>query len=578
MQLATSTNTFKRLRFVRLGFLVAGIIVTAQLFRIQVLSRGFYTALADGQHELFQHLFPERGRIYASDPKTGQVSLVAANRSSSLAYAEPFHVKEPKHAAYVLAPLLGLDEIELAAKLADSKAQYRPLKKDVPDDVRAKIEALKLDGIAFSDEDARFYPEGDTGAQVLGFVSSRDDGSRVGHYGIEGYFNQELSGATGFLNADKDPFGHLLADSLRQFKPAKNGTDIVLTIDRTVEHVVCSKLQAWVSAHGAARGSVVIMDPNSGAVVAMCNAPSFDPNAFNKVDDVGVYNNTAIFDAYEPGSIFKTITMAAGLDTGKITPDSTFNDTGEEKIGQFTIHNADRKGHGIVSMTEILAQSLNTGIDHVVQMVGSESFLSYVQNFGFGVKTGIELETESPGNIESLKRKGDIWAATGAFGQGLTVTPIQMAAAYASIANGGTLLQPTIVAEMRDPSTGQAQKTKPKVVRRVMSERAARLLTGMLVAVVEKGEGHRAGIQGYWVGGKTGTAQIPRTDGQTGYEVGSTIGSFAGFAPIDNPKFVMIVRIDRPKDVQYAESSAAPLWGAIGKFLTDYYEIPPTRH
>lgn len=569
---------FKRLRVLRFIFLAAGCLVVIQLFRIQVLSHGFYTALAEGQHDLFQKLFPERGRVYASSTKGGGTSyLLAANRKTSLAYAEPFRIKDPKPAAYLLAPLLGLDELDLVAKLSDGKVRYRPLKKDVPDDVRAGVTALGLEGIGFADEEARFYPEGDAGAQLLGFVSAGDDGTRVGRYGIEGYFNDELSGATGFLQAEKDSLGRLLADGTQALKPARNGDDITLTIDRTVEHVVCGKLSAWVKLHGASKGSVVILDPKTGAVIAMCNTPTFDPNAYNKVNDISVYNNTAIFDAWEPGSIFKTITMAAGLDTGKVTPNTTFNDTGELKIGLFTIRNSDLKAHGLVTMTDVLAESLNTGIDSVVRTVGNETFLKYVQDFGFGQKSGIQLQTESAGNIESLGKKGDIYAATGAFGQGLTTTPLQIAAAYAAVANDGILLTPTIVASIADGGTGDVRNTAPKAVRRVISDRTSKLLTGMLVAVVERGHGKRAGVPGYWVAGKTGTAQIPKKDGG-GYETDAAIGSFAGFAPIENPKFTMVVRIDRPKDVGFAESSAAPLWGDIAKYLLDYYEIPPTRH
>ncbi len=564
-----------RLRLLRLGFFAVGLVIIGQLFRIEVLAHDFYSALAEGQHDLFQQLFPERGKIYARDHQSGdQTFLLATNRTLNLLYAEPFRIKNPVMEAKALAPLINADPTELAAKLSSPTDRYRVLAHKVDDDTRAKIEALTLEGIGFSDEDFRFYPESDAGAQMLGFVA-QDAKGMIGHYGIEGWFNQELSGTQGYLQSEKDSSGRLIGVGNRTLQPAKDGDDLVLTIDRTVQYVACKKLNEWVAKFSAEKGSLVILDPKTGAVIAMCNAPTFDPNAYSKIDAVDVYNNTAIFTPYEPGSVFKTITMAAGIDTGKITPDSTFDDPGEVKIGPFTIRNADLKAHGVVSMTYVLAQSLNTGIDFVVGKIGAPTFLSYARDFGFGQKTGITLESESPGDISQLERKGDIWSATAAFGQGVSATVLQLASAYGAIANGGILMKPYIVDEIR-PALGAPQVMTPKIVRRVITEKTARLLTGMLVAVVESGEGHRANVPGYWIGGKTGTAQIPRTDGG-GYEVGPTIGSFVGFGPVDDPRFVMVVRIDRPQGVQYAESSAAPLWGDVAKFLMDYYQIPPTR-
>lgn len=564
-----------RMRFIRIGFFVFGLAIVGQLFRVQVLSHEFYAALAEGQHDLFQHLFPERGKIYARDHATGDTTfLLATNRKLNLLYAEPFRIKDYGTVAKALAPIIGMDQAELAGKISDPKERYRVLGRKIDEDTRDAIEALGLEGIGFTEEDYRYYPEGTAGAQVLGFVGQGEHG-RSGRYGLEGWFDQDLAGAQGYLESQKDSVGRLIAVGDHTVKPAKDGADIVLTIDRTVEYVVCKKLEAWVAAHGATKGSVVILDPKTGAVTAMCDAPSFDPNDYGKVDGVETYNNTAIFEPYEPGSVFKTVTMAAALDVGKITPDTIFDDPGEIKIGPYTIRNSDLKAHGRVTETQVLAESLNTGLVDVVHRLGASAFLKYVRDFGFGERSGIRLQSELPGDIEPLERKGDIWSATGSFGQGITVTVLQLAQAYGAIANGGTLMKPYIVDEIRK-SDGQTVKTEPTAIRRVIAERTARLLTGMLVNVVEEGHGKRAGVQGYWIGGKTGTAQIARKDGP-GYEVGQTIGSFAGFGPVDDPKFVMVVRIDRPKDVQFAESSAAPLFGDIAKYLLDYYQIPPTR-
>lgn len=564
-----------RLRVIRLGFFAFGLVILGKLFMVQVLGNDFYAALAEGQHDLFRHLFPQRGKIYAQDHASGDREyLLATNTSLNLLYAEPFRLKDPVAASRALAPILGAEPAEIAAKLSDKEERYRVLARKLDDETRERVEALGIEGLGFTEEDFRFYPEGSVGAQMLGFVGESERG-RSGRYGVEGWFDKELSGAQGYLESEKDPGGRAIAVGNRTVKPAKDGVDLVLTVDRTVQYVACRKLEEWVMRHGASRGSVVIIEPDTGAVIALCNAPTFDPNDYGKVEDVGVYNDTATFDAYEPGSIFKTITMAAGIDAEKISPTTPFDDPGEVKIGPYTIRNSDLKAHGKVTMTEVLTESLNTGMVEVAHRLGGPTFLKYVRDFGFGTRPGLELQSEAAGDIEPLERKGDIWSATGSYGQGITVTVLQMAVAYAALANDGMMMKPYIVEEIRSPD-GAVEKRGPKAVRRVVSERAARLVSGMLTAVVERGHGTRAGVPGYWIGGKTGTAQIARSDGP-GYEVGATIGSFAGYGPIDDPKFAMVVRIDRPKDVQFAESSAAPLFGDIAKFLLDYYQIPPTR-
>jgi cell division protein FtsI (penicillin-binding protein 3)/stage V sporulation protein D (sporulation-specific penicillin-binding protein) len=273
--------------------------------------------------------------------------------------------------------------------------------------------------------------------------------------------------------------------------------------------------------------------------------------------------------------------MAAGLDQGKVSPDTTYEDKGAVKIEGWSglIKNSDydqKGGHGVVDMNAVLELSLNTGVIFVMQKTGPEVFAEYVKNFGFGEKTGIELETEGDGNISTVngKKIRPIEAATATFGQGLTVTPLQMAMAYAAIANDGVLMKPYVVKEIKK-SSGEVATTQPQIVRRVISSRTAALLGAMMVNVVEKGHGTKAGVKGYYIGGKTGTAQVPKKGG--GYEANAHIGSFAGFGPVENPRFVMLVKINNPRDVMWAESSAAPLFGDIAQFILNYYQVPKER-
>jgi cell division protein FtsI/penicillin-binding protein 2 len=553
--------------------------IVFRLFTLQVLSHDFYAALASDQHGIFEELFPERGSIYLTDSTASDGRFPAAiNRETTLVYAVPRLITSPKETAEKLTETLGLEPegVEpLTARLSLEGDPYEPVARKVPDETAERLRAMELPGIGFTKEAARFYPETTALSHVLGFVGSDDEGNRVGRYGIEGYWNGELSGTPGFLAAERDAIGRWIGAGDRTFVPAEDGADITLTIDRTIQYVACEKLRNAVARHGADGGAVIIMQPKTGAVLAMCGSPDFDPNDYSAVSDISVFNNPGIFSAYEPGSIFKPLTMAAAIDADKVTPTTLFEDTGEVKIGPYTIQNSDGKSNGIQTMTQVLEKSLNTGSIFAATQLGSASFREYVHAFGLGERLGIELETEAAGDISSLDKRGDIWTATASYGQGITATPLQMVTAYGALANGGKVMKPYIVAEV-DHKNGRVDRTEPEVLRQAISKRASTLVAGMLVNVVENGHGGRAGVPGYWVGGKTGTAQIARAEGG-GYEASAFNGSFVGFAPVDDPAFVMITRIDRPKDVEWAESSAAPLFGEIADFLLHYMEIPPDR-
>ncbi len=565
-----------RLLIFRVVVTIALLAVAARLFVIQVLSHDFYSALASNQHDIFEQLFPERGSIYLRDPAASDgVFPVAVNKTLTQVYADPRQIADPAAAAKALAPVLGVEEPELLAKLSHKDDPYEPLKSKLDDETVIKVQELDIRGIGYAKESYRFYPEGTSLSHVIGFLGSDEKGERLGRYGVEGYWNRELAGRAGYLETEKDPVGRWIGAAERNFRPAVDGADLVLTIDRNIQFVACQKLKEAVQKHGADGGAVVIMDPKTGAVLAMCGVPDFDPNAYSEVASIGVFNNPATFLPFEPGSVFKAITMAAALDAGKVLPNTTYEDTGAVQIGSYTIRNSDLKANGIQTMVDVLEKSLNTGAIFAVRRLGPSAFSKYVNNFGFGSATGIELDSEAPGDVSSLDKNGDIWSATASFGQGLTVTPLQLTAAYAALANGGKLYKPYIVDEVRK-SDGSVVKTEPKVVRQVITKRASTLIGGMLVQVVENGHGKKAGVPGYYVAGKTGTAQIPRKDGQ-GYEKDLTIGSFVGYAPVDDPAFVMLVKIEKPRDVQWAESSAAPLFGDIAEFLLQYMKIPPDR-
>ena len=356
--------------------------------------------------------------------------------------------------------------------------------------------------------------------------------------------------------------------------PEQDGDTLVLTIDKTIQFNVEQVLKDAVTKHGADSGSVIVVNPKTGAIMAMATYPDFNPNAFNKVTDPKVFNNQTTTGNYEPGSTFKAITMAAALDEGKINPTTTYTDTGSVKVDNYIIKNAEGGARGVQTMTQALSLSLNTGAIFAENQIGNQDFLSYIQKFGFGKKTGIELP-ETGGNLANLiKGNIEVNFDTASFGQGITVTPLQMIQAYTAFANGGKMMKPYIVQSKIDPN-GKVTQTQPEVVGQPISAQTASTLSAMLVDVVENGFGKRAAVPGYYIAGKTGTAQVVGKDGK--YDATNNIGSFIGYGPVQDPQFLMIVRIDHPRDVQFAESTAGPAFGQLAQFILNYLHVAPTR-
>jgi len=566
-----------RWAIVRLFFVVFTLFVILRLWNLQVVNHEAYAKLSIDQTQVYQLLIPNRGEIYATEKDLNGGSRavpLALNHESSLVYADPRKIDDPQKTAEVLAPILGEPVEKIFASISKKDDPYEPLRHRVGPDIKKAIQDLQLNGIGILPEIERFYPGNNVASHILGFVSYPER-IPVGQYGLEGYFNDELTGKPGNFQSDKNSAGVWIALSDRDLTPAVDGSDLYLTIDWTIQFKACQELNAWVQKHGASGGSVIVMNPQTGAIIAMCGAPDYNPNIFNEISRIKEFNNPAIFLQYEPGSIAKPLTMAAALDQQKVTPTTTYNDTGAVVIGPKTIHNSDGKGYGIQTMTDVLAKSLNTGAIFAMRQVGVGVFRKYLEDFGLSIVSGINLMGEASGSLRSLYDSNEIYGATASYGQGILVTPLQMVAAYSAIANSGKLMKPYIVQEINHPD-GSKDIFKPETIRQVISQKTSAILSGMLVNVVEEGHGKKAGVKGYYIAGKTGTAEIPRADGK-GYESGANIGSFVGFGPVNNPKFAMIVRIDRPKDVQFAESSAAPLFGELAKFILQYYEVPPER-
>ena len=551
---------------------MGAVAIFLRLYSLQVSAHEYYQGLAANQHKIFEDLIPKRGEIFAKD---GSGSYpVAVNRELSLVYAVPREIEDARAVAREMAIILQIDERELEVKIDKPDGWYAVIKHKVEDNKAEEIRSKKFKGIYLSPESERFYPAGNFASQVVGFVGS-DGEKKTGRYGLESYWNEELEGTTGTLEQERDTGGRWISIGEKKLTPAQNGANLHLTLDHTIQYRAKMAIKKSIEKYKADRGSIVVIDPSTGGVLAMASAPDFNPNNFSKAEDISVFSNPVVSDNYECGSIFKAITMASGVDAKVVTPDTTYTDTGSVSEAGYTIKNSDGKSNGVQTMTQVLEKSLNTGVIFVEKQLGNLQFLEYVKNFGFGAKTGIDTIGEASGNISGLKEKRDINAFTASFGQGLSVTPIQFANAIAAIANGGKLMKPRL-AEKIVYADGREESFSPEEVRNVISKEASLDLTRMMVNVVKNGHGKRAGVPGYLVAGKTGTAQVPKKGGG-GYEDGQHIGSFAGFAPAFDPKFAMLVKLDNPKNVEWAESSAAPTFGEMAKFLLEYFNVEPTE-
>jgi len=563
-------------RIYSLAFFVLflAICILGKLYFLQVVRHETFEALAENQHEKTTTISADRGEIYLQDDNN-ELYPLAINRKLQMAYAVPREIKNIQESAEKLSGILSLDKGVIADKLDDPDDMFEILKHKLSDDEAQKIKDAKISGVYLSPENFRYYPAGELAAQVVGFVGSDGEKQR-GMYGLEAYWENELRGQSGKIEQESDSRGRWIPAGDRKVTETQDGFDLVLTINHTVQFEVEKILKEAVDGFSADSGTAIVMDPKTGKILALANRPSFNPNEFSSAEDISVFSNPAVSQPYECGSVFKAFTLAIGLDDGKISPDTTYVDTGVVREAGYEIRNSDLKANGLRTMTQVLEDSLNTGVIYVEKLVGNRVFAEYIRRFGFGEKSNVEIPGEVPGNTRNLSNpKTTINFFTAAFGQGISITPLQLVSGYAALANKGILMKPQIVEEIRHDD-GNVEKINPQEIRQVISENSSQQISQMLRSVVTNGHGKRADVQGYLVGGKTGTAQVAKSDAK-GYEEGMNIGSFAGYAPINDPRFVVLVKIVNPKGLQWAESSAAPTFGQIMKFLLEYYKVQPTE-
>lgn len=540
-----------------------------QLFAKSVLEHDHFIALAQNQYIIEREIPSSRGRIYVQDLKTNLGYYpITLNEEKYQVLVIPKNMKDKSDASQKLAQILDLDKQELYEKINNDKVYIPPIAHKLSKDKADEILNLNLGGVLITSEEIRTYPENNFASQVIGFV----DAEGKGRYGLEDYYDSELTGSAGEITAEKDTLGRFI--SIGEKIEPQNGADLYLTIDRNIEYMAQKYLDEAIEEFQADNGSITIVEADTGRVLAMAASPNYNPNVYNEVarDHPDYFTNPIVSDVWEPGSVFKTVSMATALDLGKIEPDTEETFSNMTVVQGYEIHTAEDKSFGRETMTNCLENSDNVCLVWVMDQVGNDDFLDYLNKFGFGEKIGIDLGSESTGSVLEKKDWRDISRATMSFGQGISATPLQMTMALASLGNGGYLMKPYILDRMIK-SNGEVIKNEPKEIRQVISNETSKKITAMMVSVVENGHGKKAKVPGYQIAGKTGTAQIPNPNG--GYLENEHIGSFGGFFPADNSRFAMLVKLDKPKNVEWAEQSAAPTFGKMAKWLLDYYEIKP---
>jgi cell division protein FtsI (penicillin-binding protein 3) len=536
---------------------MVGIVV--RLAFLQVRESGTYAELGSTQRDHTEPLPAVRGEILDRDGVPMALTLEARD-----VYANPSRVTDPRSEAAQIAAVLGGPERPILAALTSS-GTFAYVDRQVDADVAAQLADLHLAGIGFLPVAKRYYPAGPVASQVLGFVNV--DG--VGTTGLERQYDTELSGTPGERTIEMSAQGQEIAGGKQIVREPQPGSSLVLTIDRDLEFQAQQYLRSAVKENGARGGTVVVMDPRSGDIYAMATYPWFDPNAFATFD-ASRFVNRAVTDTWEPGSVNKTITAAAALESGSVTPTETFRVPGTRDVEGYTIHDAEP--HGVEEMTlgDIIAHSSNVGASLVADRVGNQGMQQAFTRFGFGSPTGVGFPGEAAGLMPAPDQWTDLTRATVSFGAGVAVTPLQMASVYATIANGGTWVQPRLVAATID-GTGARQDAPPPATHRVVRRSTAEMLTRMLAYVVQDGTGDQAQITGYQVAGKTGTAK--KLDA-SGHYVHRYVASFIGFLPAARPRVVVAVIIDEPKTV-YGGVAAAPLFQQVARYAIQRLGIEP---
>jgi cell division protein FtsI (penicillin-binding protein 3) len=534
-------------------------VVGGRLMWLQLVEAKAYAKAAEAQRTQEIVLTPRRGAIL---DREGQPLAISVDAKT--VFATPRTIKDPKAVAVALAKYLGGDEATYLKRVT-RKSAFVYIERKVPLERVKPLMDAKVEGLGFADDSRRVYPCGDLACQILGFVGVDDRGLA----GLELYYNDVLGGKAGRQLAERDAYGNPIPGGVKVSEDPVDGKDIVLTIDKDIQYQTQLELAATVKKYGAKGGWVVIMDPRSGEIYAMASTPTFDPNDYQHAAAAAV-RNRPILDTYEPGSTIKAMTASAVIDKGIFTPRSMFHLPPTITVGGRVIHEAHDRGSVDWNLTQIVTQSSNIGAVKLGQALGPGPLSDYFGRFGLLERTGVDF----PGEAKGWMPPTDSWSASTIgnvpFGQGVSVTELQLARAIAGIADRGELVTPHFLSGVRGDNSMKVTFT----TKRAVSPKTALTMTNVLAQVVKDGTGKEAAVNGYQVAGKTGTAQkaIP---GGGGYAAGAYIASFAGFLPAEDPKVLIIVTIDEPQGTIYGGSVAAPLFSSLAGYTVGHLKIPP---
>jgi len=545
-------------RRIRLLLAVFAIVFGATLLRavwLQGVRAQSLGRMAASQHRQTVDVAANRGTIYDS---TG-VQLAVGEQAMTV-YADPLQIRDATKVAPVIGNVLRLDPKQVYERISDRSHGFVYVERKADATRAARLQRLHITGLGFYPEESRFYPQHSIAAQVLGYAGVDNHGLS----GLELTLDRPLAGQAGRETLVRDPFGHVL-DSIVS-KTARDGSDVSLTIDHNIQSEAEQVLRQTVQRWHAKDGTAIVLDPHTGAVLAMAVAPTYDANSFPSVPR-DAQRNRAITDTYEPGSTFKLVTVAGALSTGIVTPQEKFTLPYSIQVADRRIHDAEPRGTETMSVAKILSKSSNVGAITLAELLGKNRLASWISRFGYGHPTGIDFPGESQGIVLPVDKWSGSTIGNVPIGQGIAVTPMQMASAYAAIANGGVWTRPHLVDRVGD---GLA---KPVFRRRIVTRWIARELTSMLQNVVLDGTGTLAQIPGYHVAGKTGTAAKP--DPRGGYSTSKYVASFVGFAPATRPRVVVLVTVDEPQGAIWGGVVAAPAFKEIAQQTLQYLSAPP---
>lgn len=566
--------TRRRVKFLSALIVLVGLLLLVRLYFLQVVYADFYKDRADKQYFSRSVSSFNRGNVYLSD-KDGNLISAATLKSGFALAISPKILENPEDAYNKINSIYPIDEFLFIEKAFKKDDPYEEIARRLPEDIGKKISELKINGVIIEKERWRYYPGDTLASQVLGFVGFKGD-VLSGRYGVERYYDDVLS------RDESNAYTNFFAQIFSKVKTTinerelKGEGDLVLTIESQVQSYLQSELKKVKEQYSAESAGGVVMNPQNGEIFAMASLPDFNPNTYNEEKNSVVFGNPLVESIREMGSIIKPLTMAAGLDAKVIAPQTTYEDKGTVTLDKKKISNYDGKARGVVPMQEILNQSLNTGVAFIASKLGNERFAEYMKNYGFGEETGIDLPGEIRGHIQNLDSDKSVEYATASFGQGIALTPIATVRALAALGNGGILVTPHVVKEIKY-NVGISRTLSYGEGKRVLSPETSNVISGMLVNVVDKALANgKIKMEHYSVAAKTGTAQVAR-EGGGGYYDDRYLHSFFGYFPAYEPKFIVFFYLYYPKGVKFASETLTTPFANTTKFLINYYQVPPDR-